>query len=354
MNATQAELVDERAIDLPYKQNGRSIVAVDIGGTLAKVVHFVKNQNSAADAPSEQSSTGGCLNFHHFETQNIEMCVDFIRQLASKDSGIILKATGGGSYKFAHLLEATGVKCLEKEDEMDCLITGLSFLISEVKNEVFTYSDSLPIQYEVAGPPSSCRFPYLLVNIGSGVSILKVDSPSSFQRVSGSSLGGGTLWGLLKVLTRAETFDDMLKMSESGDNRTVDMMVGDIYGTDYSKVGLSASTIASSFGKVFRMPLSSSRDSDTENLQLNPSDVAKSLLFMVSNNIGQIAYLNAKVHNVKNIYFGGSYIRGHPETMRTLSFAVKYWSNSSMQAYFLRHESYLGALGAYLKGDQIQ
>ena len=32
----------------------------------------------------------------------------------------------------------------------------------------------------------------MVVNIGSGVSILKVKSPGVFERVSGSSLGGGT------------------------------------------------------------------------------------------------------------------------------------------------------------------
>lgn len=37
-------------------------------------------------------------------------------------------------------------------------------------------------------------FPYLLVNIGSGVSIIKVTSLNEFERVSGSSLGGGTFW----------------------------------------------------------------------------------------------------------------------------------------------------------------
>lgn len=36
-------------------------------------------------------------------------------------------------------------------------------------------------------------FPYLLVNCGSGVSILRVDSETKFTRVSGTSLGGGTL-----------------------------------------------------------------------------------------------------------------------------------------------------------------
>ena len=42
-------------------------------------------------------------------------------------------------------------------------------------------------------PQEADRFPYLLVNCGSGVSILKVTGPESFERVSGSPLGGGAL-----------------------------------------------------------------------------------------------------------------------------------------------------------------
>lgn len=68
-----------------------------------------------------------------------------------------------------------------------------------------------------------------------------------------------------------------------------------------------------------------------------------------SNNIGQIAYLQSEKHDLKRIYFGGSFIRGHQQTIHTLSFAIKFWSKSTKQAYFLRHEGYLGAVGAFLK-----
>lgn len=37
--------------------------------------------------------------------------------------------------------------------------------------------------------------------------------------------------------------------------------------------------------------------------------------------------------------------------MKTLSFAVNYWSKGEMKAYFLRHEGYLGAVGAFVKGN---
>lgn len=210
--------------------------------------------------------------------------------------------------------------------------------------------------------PREPIYPYLLVNIGSGVSFLKVTGPRSYERVGGTSLGGGTLWGLLSLLTGARSFDDMLDQAENGDNSKVDMLVGDIYGTDYGKIGLKSTTIASSFGKVFRMQREAEAKAaatadgpslDDEHDEQQPpfgaDDISRSLLYAISNNIGQIAYLQSQIHNLSNIYFGGSFIRGHRQTMNTLSFAIKFWSKGEKQAYFLRHEGYLGSVGAFLK-----
>lgn len=61
-------------------------------------------------------------------------------------------------------------------------------------------------------------YPYLLVNIGSGVSMVKVTGESEFERVSGSSLGGGTFSGLCRLLTQRSDFDEMLELSMQGDN----------------------------------------------------------------------------------------------------------------------------------------
>ena len=110
--------------------------------------------------------------------------------------------------------------------------------------------------------PHADIYPYLLVNIGSGVSMIKVSGPRHYERIGGTSLGGGTLWGLLSILTGARSFDEMLGMAERGDNSAVDMLVGDIYGTDYGKIGLKSSTIASSFGKVFKMQKAAERDAE--------------------------------------------------------------------------------------------
>ncbi|KAG8831678.1 hypothetical protein FRC17_002768 [Serendipita sp. 399] len=188
---------------------------------------------------------------------------------------------------------------------------------------------------------ATTQLPCLLVNIGSGVSIIKVDADGSFERVSGTSLGGGTLWGLLSLLTSATSFDEMLTLSEKGNNELVDMLVGDIYGQDYSKLGLKSTMIASSFGKVFKK-------GETKR-KFAPEDISKSLLYALSNNIGQIAYMNAEKYNLDRIYFGGCFIRGHPATIATLSYAIRFWSKGTKRALFLRHEGFLGAIGAWIK-----
>lgn len=66
------------------------------------------------------------------------------------------------------------------------------------------------------------------------------------------------------------------------------------------------------------------------------ADIAKSLLISLSNDIGQISYLNAKLHELKKIYFGGYFIRGHPITMHTITYAINYWSKVSTCCIVLR------------------
>ncbi|KAH7019985.1 fumble-domain-containing protein [Ilyonectria destructans] len=339
-------------IRLPNHTAVVSHIAIDIGGSLAKLVYFSREVDS--------TDPGGRLNFQNFETDRIDDCVEYMRHLrdnqlalnGSQPGELCVMATGGGAYKFYDKIrEALGVDVL-REDEMECLIIGLDFFITEIPREVFTYSEADPMQFVV---PRDNIYPYLLVNIGSGVSFLKVTGPRSYQRVGGTSLGGGTLWGLLSMLTGARTFDEMLDLAGHGDNAKVDMLVGDIYGTDYGKIGLKSTTIASSFGKVFRMKReaeSAAEDSpvphDSE-ASFSGADVSRSLLYAISNNIGQIAYLQSQIHNLSNIYFGGSFIRGHRQTINTLSYAIKFWSQGEKQAYFLRHEGYLGSVGAFLK-----
>ncbi|CCF59783.1 hypothetical protein KAFR_0H03730 [Kazachstania africana CBS 2517] len=335
-------------------ENGFFTIAIDIGGSLAKVVY--------SPVGSQR------LRFHSIETEQIDAFIQLIHSIIAESNGgqysnVRIVATGGGSFKFFDYLsqEFRSVSQLMRFDEMECLIKGLDFFIHEIKDEVFTYNDTDGTTS--VDSTGNNVYPYLLVNIGSGVSIQKVSSRDNFERIGGSSLGGGTLWGLLSLITGAGTYDQMLEWAQEGDNKNVDMLVGDIYGKSYDKIGLKSTHIASSFAKVFQDRkndtninttdnVTTTSDIESRNKKFKNEDICKSLLYAVSYNIGQIAYLQAKIHNVKNIYFGGSYIRGHLTTMNTLSYAITFWSENAKQAFFLKHEGYLGAMGAYLKSMQ--
>ncbi|KAK4902827.1 hypothetical protein LTR27_000766 [Elasticomyces elasticus] len=372
----------KRDIRLPNHTAVVSHVAADIGGSLAKVVYFSRENGNA--------ESGGRLHFLSFETDKIDDCIEYLRLLQSrhkqangtKATELTVQATGGGAFKFYdRIKQRLGVN-VQREDEMTCLIMGLDFFITEIPMEVFTYNDADPDNAAVYQDIRPGPYPYLLVNIGSGVSMIKVSGPSQFERIGGTAMGGGTLWGLLSLLTGARTFDDMLALAAKGDNAPVDLLVGDIYGEGmgYEKIGFSDRTIASSFGKVLKRKREAERSAEDgggltngdpngvkptanghdvadgpqtglvgDGRMFKPEDISRSLLYAISNNIGQIAYLQSEKHNLERIYFGGSFIRGHQQTIHTLSFAIKFWSKSIKQAFFLRHEGYLGAVGAFLK-----
>ena len=364
------------SILLPNQSEEISHFAVDLGGSLIKLVYFSRRSeltNSVTSSGSRALSPvrkldhlrqggfvaglrryggfpilGGRLHFVKFETSKVNDCLEFIqsKQLHRFDSketkNGVIKATGGGAFKFADLFKERLGVTIDKEDEMGCLVAGANFLLRAIRDEAFTHLEG---EKQFVQIDHNDLYPYLLVNIGSGVSMIKVDGDGQYERVSGTNVGGGTFWGLGRLLTKCKTFDEILEISQNGDNSAIDMLVGDIYGgLDYSKIGLSASTIASSFGKVI------GQDKDLS--EYRREDIALSLLRMISYNIGQVAYLNALRYGLKRIFFSGFFIRGHAYTMDTMSFAIRFWSKGEAQAMFLRHEGFLGALGAFLSYDK--
>lgn len=253
-------------------------------------------------------------------------------------------ATGGGAYKFESLfLDALHIR-LHKEDEMSALVKGIDFCIHTCAEECYTlrsfrFRERLRTE---SYPSAHIQYPYLVCNIGSGVSILKVTGPSSYERVGGSSLGGGTFYGLTRALTGCTSFEQALALAERGRSCSADLLVGDIYGGGYPELGLPASTVAASFGKLVR--------GDALNAA-SKEDLAKSALVMITNNIGALANLYArKVAQTPQIIFVGNFLHGNDIARRGLAFATDYWSKSQNKALFLAHEGYFGAVGSLLGG----
>ncbi|KAL5715953.1 pantothenate kinase [Ranunculus cassubicifolius] len=355
--------------DVPY-------LALDIGGSLIKIVYFSRHEHSPIQddmmvKPLEERSHpvhGGWLHFVKFETRKISQCLDYIKlkQLhycggndpkAKVKGKAKIKVTGGGAHKYADVFKEQIGVTIEKEDEMDCLADGANFLLKVVQNEAFTYIEG---KKESVNIDQNDLFPYLLVNIGSGVSINKVDGDGKSEIVDGTRIGGITCWGLGRFLTKCESFSEIIELSKCGNNKRIDMFVGDTFGNEKhvekhaKKLTAPVSTNNGSFGRA-SMNIGSFGKTITENMALGDckaEDISMSLLSMVSHNIGQIASLNARVYGTKRIFFGGSFIKDNTYALETISSSVHHKSKGTAKAMFLQHEGFIGALGALVRYDK--
>jgi type II pantothenate kinase len=111
---------------------------------------------------------------------------------------------------------------------MESLVNGMAFVLTQAKEAAFTFNKNEGKKVITEGLQ---KFPKLLVSIGSGVSIIKVNDFNSYERVAGTMIGGGTLLGLANLLTGINDFDHIIELSQKGNHAEIDMLVKDIYGS---------------------------------------------------------------------------------------------------------------------------
>lgn len=347
---------------------------MDIGGTLSKLVYFepkdITRDEAAAEVEtlrnirryltknSAYGKTGhrdthlqmdnvcirgrwGTLHFIRFPTNEMGNFLALARSKGLANLVTTVCATGGGAYKFEKNFKQEVNMSLAKFDELGSLIRGMLYIEMTNPHECYYWSHPTDdskcqkVPYDFSEP-----YPFLLVNIGSGVSILAVYGPNNFKRVSGTSLGGGTFLGLCCLLTGCNTFEEAIELATGGDNTRVDKLVKDIYGGDYGPFDLPGDLVASSFGQ---MNLKDRRNAVTR------EDLARATLVTITNNIGSIARMCAVNEQIERVVFVGNFLRVNPISMKLLAYAMDYWSKGTMKALFLEHEGYFGAVGCLLQ-----
>eukprot|EP00758_Cryptobia_borreli_P005222 Tbor_TRINITY_DN4784_c0_g1::TRINITY_DN4784_c0_g1_i1::g.16943::m.16943/K09680/coaW; type II pantothenate kinase len=406
-------------------------ISIDIGGTCGKMAFF--QPPNAPSLPSYctverdetthalprctrffcnveksdlENSNVGVLKFVKFPTKDVPRMIRFMSEsniLGQYKSEALVKipATGGGALKFSSLVTEQLHLKLTQVKEMDSITSGINFILRHAPNLVFTFDikESIRRPLVISSEERKKLYPYLLVNIGSGVSFVKCISPSGeYERVGGTPVGGGTFLGLVRLLTSIRSWDEIkesTRIDGPGDNSNVDLLVGDIYGFNGGNVNLpaklSVDTIASSFGKIgsdkyhsLKIVSSSSVDvppssamEDMENLSLGSSvegehdgslggpnipcrntsfnrqpieqiDVVRSLLVMIANNITQIVSLTAKVEKIDSVFFTGGFVRDNAIAHRQITQALNYWSNGKLVAHFMQPDGYVGTIGSLL------
>lgn len=350
---------------------------MDIGGTLVKLVYFEPKDITAEEEQEEVENlksirryltsntaygkTGirdvhlelqdltlcgrtGNLHFIRFPTHDLPAFLHMGRSKHFSSLHTTLCATGGGAYKFENDFRTMADLQLHKLDELDCLIRGVLYIDSAVSrgpSECYYLEDPTDPDHCTQKPyPLENPYPLLLVNIGSGVSILAVYSENNYKRVTGTSLGGGTFLGLCCLLTGCSTFEEALQMASLGDSTRVDKLVRDIYGGDYERFGLPGWAVASSFGNMM---------SKEKRESVSKEDLARATLITITNNIGSITRMCALNENIERVVFVGNFLRVNTISMKLLAYAMDYWSKGQLKALFLRHEGYFGAVGALLE-----
>ena len=270
----------------------RDCIGVDIGGSLIK---FVSNQES-----------------HIYSIDLIEEFLDFLHLFSQKQECFPqICFTGGGAVKYRKLIANKLGQDFRTVDEMECIVKGMSSYLSH-----------------------QLTYPFLIVNIGSGISVLSVKSPQVYHRITGTALAGSTLRGLVFLITGIQNFSEIIAMANSGITSKVDLQVKDIYGTDYEAGRLSGETVAGCLGKI--LPPGTSTYSQ--------EDVVASILQMVCEHIGLISSSCAKIERTHRIYFTGGLVEA--EIVRNkIEWAISQ-IDEELDIVFRPDSVFVGAFGA--------
>ena len=254
-----------------------------------------------------------------------------------------VRVTGGGSVKFEKEFKEKGIQ-FERLDEIESLIGGINFQLTNLEKQLFKLNVLNKNRTNYLNKQEASQlFPFILVNVGSGVNFHLIKDKSG-ERVSegGSSIGGSVFWGLSNFLTEGRSsFSEVKEMAKEGEASKVDMTVGDIYGGDYHQLELPASVVAGSFGKLGDY-------SQEEMKSVKKSDVISSLLAVVCQHVSLLALEIAKRNSVSNIVFVGGLTHDNPSAQVSISRVVAFVGRGKFSPFFLQNDQHCGALGCLL------
>lgn len=271
------------------------VVGVDVGATLAKLA-VVKED--------------GTFGFEQMPASAVQALASRVLDLAPERVGL----TGCGADALEPLLDLTPCRVVEFE----AWGRGASTLLRSASID----ADA----------------PYLLVSLGTGTSVLRVEG-EAVTRAGGTSLGGGTLLGLGAALTGCRSYAELCALAEAGQRSQVDLLISDIYAE--GQIELPGAFIAASFGKLARRAAHGA--SETHTPDASPEDLAAAIVGMIGETIARIACGLAQGADVERLVFGGSTLQGNPG-LRNMLVGVS--ASLGWTPTVLEQGAFAGAVGA--------
>uniref|UniRef100_A0A2R8ZHF9 pantothenate kinase n=1 Tax=Pan paniscus TaxID=9597 RepID=A0A2R8ZHF9_PANPA len=313
---------------------------MDIGGTLVNLSYF---EPIAITAEEEQKEVESLKSIRKYLISNVACGSTGIRDVHLELKDLTLFGRRGNLHftgfqprtclllsKWEEIKTSQHCKCLKK------IFTQLetSTCTNWMNLTTVGFNGHAECYYLAnASEPQQCQkmpfnldvpYPLLVVNIGSGVSILAVHSKDIYKRMTGTSLGEGTFLGLCSLLTGCESFEEALEM-----------LTHDIYGGDHERFGLPASSFRNMIYKEKRESVSK-------------EDLARATLVTITNNFGSVARKCAVNEKINRVVFVGNVLCVNTLSMKLLAYAPDLSSKGQLKALFLEHEGYFGAVNALL------
>jgi len=263
-------------------------IGIDAGGSLIKIAY----------------EENGRLHFRKQPIEEIDEVLGWLK-IVSTNKRIFLTGGRAGKIK-AEFFPKAGII-----DEFTAACEGATYLMMK------------------EGMPNGGKS--LLINIGTGISWIKIDG-ERYDRVLGSGIGGGTFMGMGKLLADSSDFASLVGLSASGQRGNVDLLVKDIYHPEEPPI--PGDLTASNFAKTEAINSSS------------PADKMASFLNMMAETIILLTVQTAALHGIKKVIFIGSTLAGNKPLQDCLDF---YCKMSGLDPIFLQNGEFSGAIGAIIR-----
>lgn len=130
----------------------------------------------------------------------------------------------------------------------------------------------------------------LCVSMGTGTALVMA-SGDHIKYLGGTGVGGGTLVGLSKILTNADTVDHIFDLAKSGNLSNVDLRIGDIT-SENTLVELTRDLTAANFGNVSDL--------------VSRNDLCAGIINMVFETVGMISVFAARSCKTNRIVLTGN------------------------------------------------
>jgi pantothenate kinase len=336
-------------------------LALDLGGTQKKFAYRSKDDREVANGHATTNLS--VLHLVSFDNQLValDVALEFVRQRADlrrdsaeKDGIVTVRTTGGGGHAFRDDIIKTLHVDLENLGEFDCFARSFYYLArrlprsellepfqkdaitdpmkeaesmntaykggieakqtdavgvgnrlyNEVVRRLLERSSRDATDAAVDIPLAEAEpdvFPCLLVYVGSGTGFLLINKDGTFQLVEFLNRTGKSYFGIGKMLTGCQTFDELIDLASKGNRRNVDQ-----YTDVYSKVDVSdfysalippTPYLLYGFGKA----------ADSDPGKLSREDVAHSWLSHVSAELARSIQLVCYLHGIKRVFFCGRF-----------------------------------------------